>query len=142
MDTDTYDPFENRKLTHPTNDVDTLIHLLKGSLGSGILAMPMAFKSAGLFFGLFATFIIGAICTYCVHILVKCAHVLCKRTKTPSLSFAEVAESAFLSGPKPAQKYARLAKWVHKYYLFLLKHIRYVKISTLKKSISKILVKY
>ena len=105
-----YNPFEHRKLSHPTSDWDTLIHLLKGSLGSGILAMPLAFKSAGLFFGLFATFFIGLVCTYCIHILVKCAHKLCKRTQTPSLGFAEVAEAAFLSGPVPVQKYARLAK--------------------------------
>ncbi|KAJ8672357.1 hypothetical protein QAD02_003616 [Eretmocerus hayati] len=105
-----YNPFEHRRLAHPTSDMDTLIHLLKGSLGSGILAMPVAFKNAGLFFGLFATFFIGAICTYCVHVLVKCAHELCKKTQTPSLSFAEVAEAAFLVGPEPVQKYARLAK--------------------------------
>ncbi|XP_058803940.1 proton-coupled amino acid transporter-like protein CG1139 isoform X2 [Phymastichus coffea] len=105
-----YDPFEHRKLAHPTSDLDTLIHLLKGSLGSGILAMPIAFKSSGLYFGLFATFFIGAVCTYCVHILVKCAHILCKRTQTPSLGFAEVAEAAFLVGPESIQKYARLAK--------------------------------
>lgn len=53
------------------SDLDTLIHLLKGSLGTGILSMPLAFKNAGLFFGLFATFGIGFICTYCVHILVR-----------------------------------------------------------------------
>lgn len=107
-----YNPFEHRKLAHPTSDLDTLIHLLKGSLGSGILAMPLAFKNAGLYFGLVATFLIGIICTYCVHILVKCAHTLCRRTQTPSLGFAEVAETAFLVGPEPVQKYARLAKWV------------------------------
>ncbi|KAG8035772.1 hypothetical protein G9C98_001428 [Cotesia typhae] len=105
-----YNPFEHRKLSHPTSDLDTLIHLLKGSLGSGILAMPLAFKSAGLYFGLVATFLIGMVCTYCVHILVKCAHTLCRRTQTPSLGFAEVAETAFLVGPEPVQKYARLAK--------------------------------
>ncbi|XP_051159956.1 proton-coupled amino acid transporter-like protein pathetic isoform X1 [Leptopilina boulardi] len=105
-----YDPFEHRKLAHPTSDWDTLVHLLKGSLGSGILAMPLAFKNAGLFVGLFATFLIGAVCTYCVHILVKCAHTLCRRTQTPSLGFADVAEAAFLVGPEPVQKYARLAK--------------------------------
>ncbi|KAG5317011.1 S36A4 protein, partial [Acromyrmex heyeri] len=105
-----YDPFEHRKLAHPTSDLDTLIHLLKGSLGTGILAMPMAFRNAGLAFGLFATFFIGAVCTYCVHILVKSAHVLCRRLQTPSLGFADVAEAAFLVGPEPVQKYARLAK--------------------------------
>lgn len=27
-----YDPFQNRKLTHPTTDSETLIHLLKGTV--------------------------------------------------------------------------------------------------------------
>jgi proton-coupled amino acid transporter len=35
------------------------------------LAMPMAFMNAGLAFGVVATFAIGFICTYCVHILVS-----------------------------------------------------------------------
>lgn len=43
-----YNPFEHRKLTHPTSNTETLVHLLKGSLGSGILAMPLAFVNAGL----------------------------------------------------------------------------------------------
>lgn len=90
--------------------MDTLIHLLKGSLGSGILAMPLAFANAGLFFGLFCTFAIGAICTYCVHILVKSAQELCRRTKVPSLGFAEVAEAAFLAGPEGFRPWAKFAK--------------------------------
>lgn len=105
-----YNPFEHRKLAHPTSDLDTLIHLLKGSLGSGILAMPMAFLNAGLYFGLAATFSIGLICTYCVHILVKTAHELCRRMQKPSLGFAETAEAAFLCGPPAVHKFSRLAK--------------------------------
>lgn len=107
-----YDPFEHRKLSHPTSDLDTFIHLLKGSLGSGILAMPLAFAHAGLGFGLFCTFLIGIICTYCVHILVKSAHILCHRRRVPSLGFAEVAEAAFLAGPEALHKFSRLAKAV------------------------------
>lgn len=86
------------------------MHLLKGSLGSGILAMPLAFANAGLGFGLFCTFAIGVICTYCVHILVKSAHELCKRIRVPSLGFAEVAEAAFLAGPESFHKWSRCAK--------------------------------
>ncbi|XP_012551797.1 proton-coupled amino acid transporter-like protein pathetic isoform X2 [Bombyx mori] len=114
-----YNPFEHRKLAHPTSDMDTLIHLLKGSLGSGILAMPIAFKNAGLFFGLFATFAIGAICTYCVHVLVKTAHELCRRMQKPSLGFAETAEAAFLSGPPSMHKFSRLAKAMVNWFLVL-----------------------
>ncbi|KAM3968552.1 proton-coupled amino acid transporter-like protein pathetic isoform 1-T1 [Aphomia sociella] len=114
-----YNPFEHRKLAHPTSDMDTLIHLLKGSLGSGILAMPMAFLNAGLFFGLVATFAIGGICTYCVHILVKTAHELCRRMQKPSLGFAETAEAAFLSGPPAVHKFSRLAKAVVNWFLVI-----------------------
>lgn len=51
-------------------DAETLIHLLKGSLGTGILAMPSAFANAGLFFGVGGTIFVGAVATYCVNILV------------------------------------------------------------------------
>ncbi|KAF5301877.1 hypothetical protein FQR65_LT08709 [Abscondita terminalis] len=105
-----YNPFEHRKLPHPTSDLDTLIHLLKGSLGSGILAMPLAFANAGLAFGLVATIIVGMICTYCVHILVKSAHALCIRRRVPALGFAEVAEAAFLSGPQYLHQWSLFAK--------------------------------
>ncbi|XP_063546616.1 proton-coupled amino acid transporter-like protein CG1139 [Cydia strobilella] len=112
-----YNPFEHRKLAHPTSDLDTLIHLLKGSLGSGILAMPMAFLHAGLYVGLFATFLVGGICTYCVHVLVKTAHELCHRMQKPSLGFAETAEAAFLAGPPAAHKFSRLAKAMVNWFL-------------------------
>lgn len=49
-----------------------LIHLLKSSLGTGILAIPRAFKSAGLMVGLFGTIVIGLLCTHTIHILVSC----------------------------------------------------------------------
>lgn len=50
---------------------ETLVHLLKGSLGTGILAMPKAFHQAGYVSGFLNTLIIGVICTYGLHILVS-----------------------------------------------------------------------
>lgn len=74
--------------------------------------MPLAFANGGLWFGLAATFVVGLICTYCVHILVKCSHILCRRTQVPSLAFADVAETAFLAGPAGLHKWSRLARFI------------------------------
>lgn len=38
-----FDPFRERKVDHPTSDMDTLTHLLKASLGTGILVRIMIF---------------------------------------------------------------------------------------------------
>jgi solute carrier family 36 (proton-coupled amino acid transporter) len=91
-------------------DSDTLIHLLKGSLGSGILAMPRAIWNSGLMLGTGATFLVGLICTYCIHILVKTSQELCRKRQIPSLGYAETAEQAFLSAGPALRKYCRLAK--------------------------------
>lgn len=74
--------------------------------------MPLAFANGGLWFGLISTFLVGAICTYCVHILVKCSHILSRRAQVPSLGFADVAETAFLAGPQALHKWSRLARFI------------------------------
>lgn len=107
-----YDPSCHRTLEHPTSNLDTLIHLLKGNVGTGILAMPDAFKNAGLYVGLFSTLLLGAICTHCMHMLVKCSRELCKRAQVPSLSFPEVCYGAFETGPIGLRKYSKKARQI------------------------------
>jgi proton-coupled amino acid transporter len=51
--------------------METLFHLLKGSLGTGILAMPNAFYRAGYVLGVVGTLLIGVVCTFCIHQLVS-----------------------------------------------------------------------
>ncbi|XP_044743205.1 proton-coupled amino acid transporter-like protein pathetic isoform X2 [Chrysoperla carnea] len=101
-----YNPAENRKLEHPTSNLDTMIHLLKGNIGTGILAMPDAFRNAGLVLGLFGTMAMGIICTHCMHMLVRCSHELCRRCRVPSLGFSEVCAASFETGPSALQKYS------------------------------------
>ncbi|XP_055702946.1 proton-coupled amino acid transporter-like protein pathetic isoform X1 [Phlebotomus papatasi] len=108
---DEYNPFKERNLEHPTTDGETLTHLLKASLGTGILAMPVAFMYAGLAMGIFATILTAVVCTHCSYILVKCAHTLYRRTRQPQMNFAEVAEVAFANGPKWGRGFAKMAKW-------------------------------
>lgn len=105
-----YDPFEHRDKRNATSDLGASMHLLKSSLGTGILAMPFAIKNGGVLFGGIGTIIIGIICAHCVHILVHTSQVLCRRTKTPQMSYAETAYAAFLCGPKKIRPLATVSK--------------------------------
>ncbi|XP_023941247.1 proton-coupled amino acid transporter-like protein pathetic [Bicyclus anynana] len=109
-----YDPFAERKLDNPTSNNDTLTHLLKASLGTGILAMPKAFSSAGIISGIFFTILVAVVCTHCSYILIKCAHVLYKKSRKTTMSFPEVGEAALNNGPEP------LRKWANTFRIFIL----------------------
>lgn len=95
-----YDPHKHRNRPNPTSNFETLVHLLKGSLGTGILAMPNAFYNSGLLVGVIATIIIGILCTYCLHILVKAQYKLCKRLRVPILSYPLSMKYALEGGPR------------------------------------------
>ncbi|CAG7785967.1 unnamed protein product [Allacma fusca] len=105
-----FDPLSRRQIDHPTSNFDTMVHLLKGNIGTGILAMPDAFRNAGLAVGTLGTVIIGLICVHTMHLLVKCAHELCRRTQVPTLNFAEVAETSFKVGPTSLRKFSGFAR--------------------------------
>lgn len=113
-----FDPFTERKVENPTTDCDTLTHLLKASLGTGILAMPVAFKNAGLLVGIIATIFVAFICTHCAYILVKCAHVLYYKTRRTEMDFADIAEVAFSTGPRWATKLAKPSRYIIQISLF------------------------
>lgn len=61
--------------------METLTHLLKASLGTGILAMPFAFMRAGSVAGIFLTVVTAFICTHCSYILVSLYKKQKKKTK-------------------------------------------------------------
>lgn len=72
--------------------------------------MPDAFRNSGLYVGLFGTLLMGAICTHCMHMLVKCCHELSRRLQVPSLNFSEVCFASFETGPVGIRKYSHLAR--------------------------------
>ncbi|XP_011184171.2 proton-coupled amino acid transporter-like protein CG1139 isoform X2 [Zeugodacus cucurbitae] len=107
---DEYNPADHRDQVKGQSSGGAMAHFLKSSLGSGILAMPMAFKCGGLLFGMIATLVVGFLCAHCVHILVKTSQSICKDLRVPSLGFAETAEKAFENGPKPLRSWSNFAR--------------------------------
>lgn len=108
----TFDPFKARNLEHPVSNGDTLTHLLKAALGTGILSMPAAFAASGLLLGVFATMAVALICTHCAYILVVCAHELYRKTGKTAMSFAEIAEESCKLGPQPVRSLGGVAKHI------------------------------
>lgn len=113
-----FNPFTERRHPNPTTDCDTLTHLLKASLGTGILAMPCAFRSAGLVVGVFATMFVAWVCTHCAYILVKCAHVLYHKTRKTEMSFADIAEASLLHGPSCLRSFSKPSRYLIQICLF------------------------
>ncbi|EDW69633.1 proton-coupled amino acid transporter-like protein pathetic isoform X1 [Drosophila virilis] len=114
-----FDPFAMRDNEHPTTDNETLTHLLKASLGTGILGMPFAFMYSGLVMGIIATIFTAFVCTHCSYVLVKCGHKLYYKTRRTKMTFAEIAEAAFQKGPKSLRGFAPVAKFSILFGLFL-----------------------
>ncbi|XP_032786640.2 proton-coupled amino acid transporter-like protein CG1139 [Daphnia magna] len=95
----------------PISNFETMLHLLKGNIGTGLFAMPGAFQNAGLWTGSVLTIITACICTHCMHILVTSAAILQKRKgHEVSVSYADVAEIAFQTGSQQFVKHAKLAR--------------------------------
>ncbi|XP_074101259.1 proton-coupled amino acid transporter-like protein pathetic [Cotesia typhae] len=114
-----FNPFTERKIDNPTTDGETLTHLLKAALGTGILSMPYAFRGAGIVGGILGTILVSLICTHCSYILVKCAHVLYYKTHKTKMGFADVAETAFATGPKWGRKFSKFSRYFVQICLFL-----------------------
>lgn len=89
----------------------TLMHLIKGALGTGILAMPYSFTLTGWLLGLLMTFFVTFICSHCILRLIASQYVLCKRYRISTLTYAHSARLALETGPKQLRSLALIARY-------------------------------
>lgn len=78
------------------SNTDTIFHMLKGNVGTGILAMPDAMKNAGLAVGSAGLIFMSVICIHCMHLLVRANHRLKALGRLPEgkdvLTYSDVME--------------------------------------------------
>ncbi|EDV24991.1 expressed hypothetical protein [Trichoplax adhaerens] len=93
--------------------------MVKGNIGTGILALPYAMKHAGLVFGPSLLLIMAITSTHCMHILVLSSQIISKHIKTPCADYGKTAElSIDKVFPKKSQYFRKLvncAIWLLQY---------------------------
>ncbi|KAM4674999.1 proton-coupled amino acid transporter 1-like [Discoglossus pictus] len=77
----------------------TLIHLLKGNIGTGLLGLPLAVKHAGIVVGPLSLVVMGIIAVHCMDLLVKCAHHFCQRDQRPFVDYGDAVMYGMESTP-------------------------------------------
>ncbi|XP_054275460.1 proton-coupled amino acid transporter-like protein CG1139 [Macrosteles quadrilineatus] len=93
---------------HPTTFFETLFHLIKGNIGSGMFAMGDAFKNAGLMLGPVLTVFLGVICVYGNHVLINSSKELAQRRNLKVYpTFPDTMEWAFQTGPRYFRRFSK-----------------------------------
>ncbi|XP_078370111.1 proton-coupled amino acid transporter 1-like isoform X2 [Oculina patagonica] len=83
---------KRQHLENTTTNVQTLMHLWRGNVGTGMLGLPEAMMHAGIVMGPLALLVVAAVTIHCMHLLVECSNVLCQRTGEIALGYGEVTE--------------------------------------------------
>lgn len=93
-------------MTDKTNYAQSLMHMIKGNLGTGILAMPASFAHTGLVSAIIGLPILCFIATYCVHLLIRSSQHLETKSKGITFQYASLAKHSFKSGPMWLRSYS------------------------------------
>lgn len=80
------------------------VHIMRSTIGCGILMMPFAMKHLGIINGTIVIIFVGILYYHNVHILVSTEYHLCKDLKLKSLPFVGVTRKCIQRAPFPWNK--------------------------------------
>ncbi|KAM7537600.1 hypothetical protein Aperf_G00000073677 [Anoplocephala perfoliata] len=104
-----------------TSAESALFNFLKGNVGTGILALPIAFKHGGLWVGFFLLLFYGALSTYAMHQLLHITEEIILRNglDRTNIDYSEAVFNIIKYGPEPLQRFKGKAKHTINVFLIL-----------------------
>ena len=97
----------NDNVLDRTNYAQSLMHMVKGNLGAGILAMPASFAHTGLLCGMLGLPLLCLICLYGCQVLVRSSQILERKYKNFEVNYYNVARKSFELGPTWLRGYSQ-----------------------------------
>ncbi|XP_017068768.1 glutamate transporter polyphemus [Drosophila eugracilis] len=104
-----YNPYEKRCVEVPLTNCEAFISLLKCVIGTGILAMPLAFRCSGFVVGVVMSILLMILLTYSIHLLIDGMTECCRRRQVPQVSMPEAVRIAYEEGPEWVNCFGRIA---------------------------------
>ncbi|XP_065202153.1 proton-coupled amino acid transporter-like protein pathetic [Planococcus citri] len=107
-----YDPHAYGKQHNPTIFWGPILHLLKYIVGTGVLLLPYTFRSVGYAVAIFGTIFVCVLYIHVIHLLLEVEYQLCKKLKTPNLTYLGIVQGAFEQGPRFFRKLVPVGKFL------------------------------
>lgn len=112
-----YDPYDYGNDDNPISATGAVIHIVRMTIGVGILALPLVHKRVGYFIGICESLVVGFLYYHIIHILVATEYKLCRLTKTSKLTFMNIVNTTFKVVSPKKQILGPFVKFImHVYY--------------------------
>ncbi|XP_016955298.1 glutamate transporter polyphemus-like [Drosophila biarmipes] len=111
--TDTaYDPYANRNVDKPISNFGAFVSVIKCVVGTGVLALPMAFKYAGTILGPLLLIATAFVLIHGIQMLIMCMVECSRRAQVGYTNFPDSMAYSFAQGPKCFRYIATAAGYV------------------------------
>ncbi|KAH8239959.1 hypothetical protein KR032_009816 [Drosophila birchii] len=95
-----YNPYENRNVDSPITKCGAFVSLLKCIVGTGVLALPLAFHYAGIIMGIFLLLLCTFMLIHGMQLLIYSMVECSRRMQIGYATFPEAMAFSFAQGPK------------------------------------------